>query len=160
MRFLLILSSVLLAAATAGCGGFLPRAELDLPGSVRVQGGSHELRHALESRLDGSGARLAQEDADLVLAVRPEAFAERLLSVEPVRGRAREYQIAFQVGYSLRNAKGERVIEPGEVKVVREYRVHPGERLSRRREQAIIHDEMRRAAAAAIVRRLHATSGG
>jgi outer membrane lipopolysaccharide assembly protein LptE/RlpB len=160
MRIFLPLTGALLGLVLAGCGGFQPREALDLPGSVRVQGGSYELRHALESRLDGSGARLAGKDADLVLAVRPGGFDERLLSVEPVRGKAREYQIAFQVRYTLKDGKGEQVIEPGEVKVVREYRVHRGERLSRTREQGVIHDEMRREAAAAIVRRLHATSGG
>ena len=160
MRIFLPLTGALLGLVLAGCGGFQPRGTLDLPGSVRVQGGSYELRHALETRLDGSGVRLAEKDADLVLAVRPGGFDERLLSVEPVRGKAREYQIAFQVRYTLRDAKGEPVIEPGEVKVVREYRVHRGERLSRTREQAVIHGEMRREAAAAIVRRLHATSGG
>ena len=160
MRFLLALSSLLLAALAAGCGGFQPRAALDLPGSVRVEGGSFELRHALEARLDGSGARLGEKDADLVLAVRPAGFEERLLSVEPVRGRAREYQVAFEVRYTLRDAKGEHLLAPGAVKVVREYRLHPGERLSRTREQAVIHGEMRREAAAAIVRRLHVTAGG
>ena len=104
--------------------------------------------------------RLAGKDADLVLAVRPGGFQERLLSVEPVRGAAREYQIAYEVRYTLKDGKGQKVLEPGDVKVVRAYRVHQGERLSRTREQAVIRDEMRREAAAAIVRRLHATSGG
>ena len=159
MRIFLPLTGALLGLALAGCA-FQPRGALDLPGSVRVQGGSYELRQALEARLDGSGVRLAGTDADLVLAVRPGGFDERLLSVEPVRGKAREYQIAFQVLYTLRDGKGERVIEPGEVEVVREYRVHRGERQSRTHEQAVIHDEMRREAAAAIVTRLHVISGG
>ena len=154
------LTGVVLGLVLAGCGGFQPRAELDLPGSVRVQGGSFELRDALAARLAGSGVTLAGKDADLVLAIRPGGFRERLLSVEPVRGRAREYQIAYQVRYALRDGKGEPVLERGAVKVLREYRVHPGERLSRTRERAVIHDEMRREAADAIVRRLHVTSGG
>ena len=160
MRVFLALTGALLGGLIlAGCA-FQPRGDLDLPGSVRVQGGSFELRDALEARLAGSGVRLAGDDADLVLALRPDAFEERLLSVEPVRGAAREYQIAHRVRYALRDGKGEPVIEPGEVKVIREYRVHPGERLSRTREIAVIHEEMRREAAAAIVRRLHALSGG
>ena len=148
-----------LGVVLAGCA-FQPRAALDLPGSVRVQGGSFELRGALEAGLQGSGARLARKDADLVLAVRPEGFSERLLSVEPVRGEAREYQVAYHVRYTLRDGKGEQVVEPGEVTVRREFRVHPGERLSRTRERAVIHDEMRREAATEILRRLHAISGG
>ena len=95
-----------------------------------------------------------------MLAVRPGNFSERLLSVEPLRGEAREYQIAYHVRYTLRDRKGAQVGEPGEVAVLREYRVHAGERLSRTREQAAIRDEMRREAAAEILRRLHATSGG
>ena len=160
MRIFLPLTGALLGLALAGCGGFQPRGALDLPGSVRVQGGSFELRDALEARLAGSGVRLAGGDADLVLSVRPEGFQERLLSVEPVRGEAREYQIAYEVRYTLKDGKGQKVLDPGDVKVVRAYRVHRGERLSRTREQAVIRDEMRREAAAAIVRRLHATSGG
>ena len=160
VRISLALTGALLGAVLAGCGGFQPRGDLDLPGSVQVQGGSHELRGALEARLDGSGVRLAGKDADLVLALRPGGFDERLLSVGPVRGEAREYQVAYEVGYTLRDGEGEQVLEPGTVKVVREYRVHPGERLSRTRERAIVHDEMRREAAAAILRRLHVLSGG
>ena len=159
MRTFLPLTGLLLGLALAGCG-FQPREALDLRGSVRVQGGAFELRDALEAELRGSGVRLARKDADLVLAVRPGNFSERLLSVEPVRGEAREYRIAYHVRYTLRDGKGEPVIEPGEVTVLRDYRVHPGERLTRTREQAVVHDEMRREAAAAIARRLHATSGG
>ena len=153
------LTGVFLSLLLAGCA-FQPRGTLDLPGSVRVQGGSFELRDAVEAGLEGSGVRLAGKDADLVLALRPEGFSERLLSVEPVRGEAREHQVAYHVRYTLRDATGEQVLEPGEVTVRREYRVHPGERLSRTRERAVIHDEMRREAATAILRRLHAISGG
>ena len=159
MRIFLSLTGALLGLVLAGCA-FQPRAELDLPGSVRVQGGSFELRDALEARLAGSGVRLAGKDADLVLAVRPGGFDERLLSVEPVQGEAREYQVAYQVRFTLRHGNGEQVLEPGDVKVVREYRVHSGERLSRTHERAVVHDEMRREAATAILRRLHVLSGG
>ena len=155
MRTFLPLTGILLGLWLAGCA-FQPRGALDLPGSVRVQGGSFALRDALESGLAGSGVRLAGKDADLVLTIRPEDFAERLLSVEPVRGEAREYQVAYHVRYTLRDGAGKRVLEPGEVTVLREYRVHPDERLSRIRERAVIHDEMRREAATSILRRLHA----
>lgn len=160
MRTFLPLTGALIGLVLAGCGAFQPRGALELPGSVQVQGGSFELRDALEARLAGSGVRLVGKDADLVLTVRPGGFQERLLSVEPVRGEAREYQVAYEVRYTLKDGKGQKVLEPGDVKVVRAYRVHPGERLSRTREQAVIRDEMRREAAAAIVRRLHATAGG
>ena len=116
-----------LGLVLAGCGAFQPRGALDLPGSVQVQGGSFELRDALEARLAGSGVRLAGKGADLVLTVRPEGFQERLLSVEPVRGEAREYQIAYEVRYTLKDGKGQKVLEPGDVKVVRAYRVHRGD---------------------------------
>ena len=159
MRTFLPLTGALLSLILAGCA-FQPRGALELPGSVRVQGGSFELRDALETGLEGSGVRLAGKDADLVLALRPEGFDERLLSVEPVRGEAREYQVAYHVRYTLKDATGGQVLDPGEVTVLREYRVHPGERLSRTRERAVIHDEMRREAATAILRRLHALSGG
>ena len=144
----------------AGCGAFQPRGALDLPGSVRVQGGSFELRDALEARLAGSGVRLADKDADLVLALRPGGFSERLLSVEPLQGEAREYQIAYEVRYTLKDGRGQTVLEPGDVKVLRSYRVHRGERLSQTRERAVVHEEMRREAAASIVRRLYATASG
>ena len=160
MRKFPALAGAFLGLVLAGCGAFQPRGALELPGSVRVQGGSFELRDALEARLAGSGVQIAGKDADLVLRVRPGGFRERLLSVEPVRGEAREYQIAYEVSYTLKDGAGQKVLEPGGVKVVREYRVHRGERLSRTRERAVIHEEIRREAAAAIVRRLHATSGG
>ena len=157
--FLALIGALLGGVVLAGCA-FEPRGALELPGSLRVQGGSFELRGALEARLAGSGVRLAGNDADIVLALRPGRFEERLLSVEPVRGEAREYRIVHRVRYTLRDRKGEPVLEPGEVEVVREYRLHTGERLSRTRETAVIRDEMHREAAAAIVRRLHALSAG
>ena len=61
--------------------------------------------------------------------------------------------------YTLRHRKGKPVFAPGEVRVIRELGVHTGERLSWVREGAVIRDEMRREAAAAIMRRLHARSG-
>ena len=152
-------AAAFLGLTFAGCA-FQPRGALDLPGSVQVRGGSFELRDALQAQLAGSGARLAKKDPDLVLTVEPKGFRQRLLSVEPVWGHAREHQVAYRVRYALRDAKGEPVFDPGEVRVVREYRAHSGERLSRNRERRAINDEMRREAAAAIVRRLHALSGG
>lgn len=159
MRVSLALAGALLGMLLSGCG-FQPRPDLELPGSLRIEGGSYELRSALEMRLGGSGVRLAREDADIVLALRPEGFDERLLAVEPMRGEAREYQVAFHVRYTVRDRTGAQVLEPGEVTVLREYRVHPRERLSRVRERDVVHDEMRREAAAAIVRGLYASAGG
>ena len=161
MRIAGVLTGTLLVLGLvlAGCG-FEPRADLELPGTVRVQGGSHELRSALEARLAGSGVRVARNDADITLALAPGEFGERLLSIHPVRGEAHEYQVSFHVGYSMRDGDGQHLVPPGEVNVLREYRVHRRERLSRFRERAVVHDEMRRAAAAAIMRRLHAARGG
>ena len=150
---------LLLGLVLAGCG-FAPRGGLDLPGTVRVLGGSFELRSALEARLAGSGVRIARSDADLTLTLQPEDLSERLLSIDPVRGEAHEYQVAFHVRYALLDGGGRRVRPPGEVSVLREYRVHRRERLSRERERKVVHDEMRRAAAAAIIRQLYADRGG
>ena len=159
MRISLALIGALLGFVLAGCG-FEPRGELDLPGAVRVKGGSTELRDALETRLSASGVRVSRNDADIVLTLAPGGFTERVLSVDPVRGDAREYQVSFHVAYSARDGSGTRVLEPGEVSVLREYRVHRGERLSRLRERKVVHDEMRREAAAAIIRQLYAQTGG
>ena len=111
MRISLLLTGALLGLVLAGCA-FQPRGALDLPGSVRVQGGSFELRDALAARLAGSGVELAGKDADLVLTIRPGGFHERLLSVEPVRGEAREYQMAYEVRYTLKDGKGQKVSNP------------------------------------------------
>lgn len=148
-----------LALLFAGCG-FAPRGELVLPGSVEVRGGSFELREALNARLAGSGARLAGADADVVLDVRTASFGEDLLTVEPLRGEGREYRITYRVRYTVRDRGGQRILEPGEVDLFRDYRPHPGEREGRNRERARIHDEMLRTAAEAILRRLHALAGG
>ena len=159
MRISFPLIGALLGLVLAGCA-FQPRGELALPGSVQVKGGSFELRSELEARLAGSGVQLARSDADIVLTLRPGGFAERVLSVEPVRGSAREYQVAYRVRYTVRDRKGGQVLEPGEVNVLREFRAHRGERPTLAGERAVVRGEMHREAAAAIVRRLHATSGG
>lgn len=142
----------------AGCG-FQPRGDLVLPGSIEVRGGSFELRDALNARLAGGGARIAAKAADVVLDVGTAGFSERTLTVEPLRGNAREYRVEYHVRYTVKDRSGEPLLEPGEVRLEREYRLHSDERDSRTRERARIHGEMRRAAAAAILRRLHALSG-
>ena len=159
MRIRLTVTGVLFGLVLAGCG-FEPRGELDLPGAVRVNGGSYALRNAVETRLAASGARLSRNDADIVLTLEPGGFDERVLSIDPVRGEAHEYQVSFHVAYSMRDGSGKRILEPGEVSVLREYRVHRGERSSRYRERKVVRDEMRREAAAAIIRRLYADTGG
>ena len=160
------LAAFALAALALGLAGltlsgctFQPRAALDLPGPVQVKGGPQKLRSALEARLAGSGAQLAKRDADVVINLRSEGFSERLLTVEPLRGHAREYQVAYHVRYTVRDRKRENVLDPGEVSLLREYRLHRGERLSRSRERRVVRDEMLREAAAAIVRQLHVSAG-
>ena len=127
-----------------------------------MRGGSFELRDALNARLAGSGARPAgaDTDADVVLDVRTASFGERLLTVEPLRGEGREYRITYHVRYTVRDRDGQRLLDPGEVDLYRDYRLHTGEREGRSRERARIHGEMQRAAAEAILRRLHALAGG
>ena len=125
-----------------------------------MRGGSFELRDALNARLAGSGARPAGVDADVVLDVRTASFGERLLTVEPLRGEGREYRITYHVRYTVRDRDGQRLLDPGEVDLYRDYRLHTGEREGRSRERARIHGEMQRAAAEAILRRLHALAGG
>ena len=148
-----------LTLALPGCG-FQPREALTLPGSIEVRGGSFELRDALNARLTGSGARPAAEGADIVLDVRAARFDERLLTMEPLAGGAVEYRISYHVRYTVKDRSGKPLLDPGEVELLREYRVHTGERASRGRERAHLHAEMHRTAAAAILRRLHALSGG
>ena len=155
----IVIVAVLAAIALTGCG-FQTRGDLNLSGTIRVEGGSFVLRDALETGLAGRGAMLAGKDADIVLAIRSPAFGERVLSVGPKRGDEREYQIAFHVRYTIRTRDGESLADPGAVTVVREYRVHPGQRRSRALEREIVHDEMRREAAATILRRLHAALPG
>ena len=154
-------AAFVLAAALAGCG-FAPRGDLALPGPVEVRGGSFELRDALNARLAGSGARPAGADADaaVVLDVRTASFGERVLTVEPLRGEGREYRITYRVRYTVRARDGQRILEPGEIDLSRDYRLHSGGREGRSRERARIHGEMHRAAAEAILRRLHALAGG
>ena len=145
----------------AGCG-FQPRGSLVLPGSVEVRGGSFALRDALNARLAGSGARPAgmDSDADVVLDVRTASFGERVLTVEPLRGEGHEYRITYRVRYTVRDRSGQRILDPGEVNLSRDYRLHRGGRKGRGRERARIRSEMHGAAAEAILRRLHALAGG
>lgn len=146
------------ALLLAGCG-FAPRGELALPGSVEVRGGSFELRDALSARLAGSGARPAGADADVVLDVRTASFGERLLTVEPLRGEGHEYRITYRVRYTVQDREGRPLLDPGELDLHRDYRLHPGGREGRRRERARIRGELHRAAAASILVRLHALAG-
>ena len=150
---------VLVALAATGCGYQLRGAVALPPGldAIHVAGPS-EIGGALIEVLDGSGVQVQStgDTAQAVVRLTDERFSRRVLSVDPDSGKAREFELVYQVTFRVTNSSGE-VVVPGEaLSLLRSYVFDPTALLGKNREERTLHAEMRRDAARQVVRRIAA----
>ena len=154
----LVLALTLVAAG--GCGYKLRGAASLPPDLVPIHvAGPRDVSHALVLQLEGGGISVApgRDSASAVLKLSGEGFQRRLLSVDPDSGKAREFELAYQVAFEVTGAGGEELLAKQTVTLLRDYTFDPNAVLGKNREQAVLHAEMRRDAAAQIVRRISAS---
>ncbi len=115
----------------------------------------------LESALAGSTVSRSpsREGADAVLAVASERFERRVLSVDPFDGSEREAEIAYVVEFRIGLGSDPAAMDQQRVTLVREFLYTPEEIVAKEHEEDLIRVELRREAAARILRRAAAAMG-
>ena len=148
-----------LVVTTGGCGYEL-RGAGSLPsvlGSIHVAG-PPDIGSATSQLLDSGGINVEPtlDPETPVLRLSDERFSRRVLSVDASTGKAREFELAYQVAFRLIGADGVEMVPTQTVTLLRDYVFDSGAVLGKSREQRVLHEEMRRDAAAQIVRRIEA----
>lgn len=152
-----------LSIVTAGGCGYQLRGAASLPpdlDAVHVAG-PRDIGAALTLLLDSGGIQVqsTRDSAKAVLRLSGERFDRRVLSVDSNTGKEREFELAYQVAFEVTGADGEELLPKQTVSLVRDYVFDPDAVLGKSREQNVLRAEMRRDAAARIVRRIAASLG-
>ena len=155
---------VMSAALLAGCGFHLRNA-LNLPanlGPVRVLAGDSfsPLADLLADGLQRAGAKAAPQDASegaATLQVISEQWADTPISHDP-SSRAQEYMLRYAVVFSLRRADGSVAVPQQAVELSRDYLAPAVDSIGKASERELLVRELQRDMAAAILRRVDATT--
>ena len=148
--------------AVGGCGYQL-RGAASLPSDLAAihVAGPRDVSHALVLLLEGGGISVApgRDSASSVVKLSGEQFHRRVLSVDSDTGKQREFELVYRIEFEVTGASGEELLAKQTVTLLRDYIFDPNAVLGKSREQAMLHAEMRRDAAAQIVRRISASLG-
>ncbi len=152
-----------LVVMTAGGCGYQLRGSVSLPpglDAVRVAG-PIEISNALTRLLDGGGihVRSARGSTGALLQLGDERFNRRVLSVDPDTGKESEFELAYQVTFEVTGAQGEELVPKQTISLIRDHVFDADSLLGSSREQNVLHTEMRRDAAAQILRRIEGSLG-
>ena len=152
-----------LAIVIAGGCGYQLRGTDSLPsdlGAMHVAG-PRDVAVAVVQLLESAGVRVesTRSSTGALLQLRNERFSRRVLSVNPNTGKESEFELAYRVTFELTGAEGEELVPRQTVSLLRDYVFDPDAVLGKSREESVIRTEMRRDAAARIVRRIGATLG-
>ncbi|WP_175452401.1 LPS-assembly lipoprotein LptE [Thiohalomonas denitrificans] len=146
--------------ALSACG-FQLRGAVVLPEAMEVttiQGGGGELRYEIRDALLAAGAQVVPGASPAVsrLIILGEDSERRVLSVGS-GGMAREYELYYQIRYSLRGPDGTVLVPEQSVSMTRDYEHDPDNVLSSEQEESAVRDEMRQLAIRQMLRRVQAT---
>ncbi len=118
------------------------------------QAANDPLRLAVEDALRLQAGVTVVQAADVpTLVITGERVESQVLTVD-ASGRAGEYLLRYEIGYSLIGADGEAMLPPQSLRLQRDYRFNPLNVLAKEQEEANIRYELRRDALSQIVRRL------
>lgn len=142
-----------------GCG-FQLRGTEKLPegfSDVYIKTRSTALRNAMIATLSSSGVSRveAANDAQVVILVDREDLEQRLLSVDPNTGKAREFEVSFAAYFTVRQG-GETLLPRQQVRIVRDYVFDGDAVIGKSRERGVLQAEMRRDAVHQIFNRIRA----
>ena len=150
------LAGLLLGALLAGCG-FQPRGQVSMGGEAGslFLDAPPALLVDLESALAGSMVSRSpgREGADAVLVVASERFERRVLSVDPFDASEREAEIAYVVEFRIGLGADPAAMDQQRITLVHEFLYTPEEIVAKEHEEDLIRAELRREAAARILRR-------
>lgn len=156
----LILASMVLAAC-----GFQLRGEARLPDYmdrtfVAAADDSTVLVRELGLLLEANGVSIVDRPGPdaATLHIDSQSMSRRPLSVTG-QARVREFLIVFEVAWRLEDAAGEIALERSTIRLTRDYSFDEGEILAAQREEEFLRDDLGRAMANQLIRRLEALAG-
>lgn len=152
---------VMLALMMTGCG-FQLRGSANLPSamdSTRLELADPDSLFARELRLllEANGARVVDDAAEgaAVLRIVRERISRRALTVSG-NARVREYELVFELAFNLTGPGGERLVPTETLRLVRDFQFDEREILGASNEEDLLREDLRRAMASALIRRLEA----
>ncbi|MFP4208267.1 MAG: LPS assembly lipoprotein LptE [Wenzhouxiangella sp.] len=153
--------STLAALMLAGCG-FQLRGEARLPEVMAstwlvVPDVNSEFARELALRLQADGVELSErpKSGSAVLQIHSERLRSQPLTISG-QARVREFLLVFELDFELRNADDEPLIRRETLRLTREYSFDEQAILAASREEEFLRDDLRRAMAAQVIRRLEA----
>ena len=153
----------MLSIVTAGGCGYQLRGAVSLPPGLDAihVAGPRDVSRAVVQLLESGGIRIesTRDSASVRLTLSGERFNRRLLSVDSNTGKEREFELAYQIAFRVTGANGEEIVPNQTVSLIRDYVFDADAVLGTSREQSVLHAEMRRDAAAQVVRRVAASLG-
>lgn len=156
-----IAAALLILALLAGCG-FQLRGSASLPTEMattwlKPADPTSPFTRELELLLRANGVTLAEQPGDgaAELHILTERITRRALSISG-DARVREFELVFELRFSLRDAAGEVILGPESLRLERDFQFDEQEILGAANEEELIREEMRRNMAQTLIRRLEA----
>ena len=157
----LMMITLLLSALVSGCG-FQLRGAANLPETmsttwVKVQDPTSAFARELELLLRGNGVTLAEGPGEDVaeLRISRERITRRALTISG-DARVREFELVFDLQFSLVDASGDTLLGPESLRLKRDFRFDEQEILGATTEEELLREDLRRSMAATLIRRLEA----
>lgn len=155
------LAALALVLMLAGCG-FQLRGAANLPEEmattwVDVRDPTSAFARELELLLRGNGVELADGPGQGVaeLRITRERITRRALSISG-DARVREFELVFDLQFTLVDDAGKVLLGPESLRLERDFRFDEQEILGATTEEELLREELRRAMAATLIRRLEA----
>lgn len=153
---------LLLAMSMLSACGFQLRGTASLPpdmSSTWVQSGNPTglFYRELQLLLEANGVDVvatAEEDA-ATLVIHRERISRRALTVSG-DARVREFELVFELQFSLLDVDGNVLIDPENLRLARDFQFDEQEILGAASEEELLRDDLRRNMAAMLIRRLEA----
>ena len=154
---------LLLCAIMTGCGFQLRGAQVLPAGQNKLYfQGPGDLRQEIMVFLDGSDTHLVRTvaAADVILQVDQRRYDRRVLSVDPITGKEREFELSLTVRYSARRADGTTLLTPQDLTLLRDYVFDSDAVIGKSREEHVLLTEMLRDAVQQLLARLQSVATG
>jgi outer membrane lipopolysaccharide assembly protein LptE/RlpB len=147
---------LVLAAALLSACGFRPRGSITLPADFRqiYVDAPIEISDELAIFLESGGATLSNSraDADAVMKVQSENYEQRVLAVDAVTGKAREFELLYTLTFSVRMKDGTMLVGPEHIVTRRIYVFDPTAVIGATQNVQTLRVDMRRDAAERMIR--------
>jgi len=160
-RLPVLMIALLLSALVSGCG-FQLRGAANLPEDmattwVKVPDPTSAFARELELLLRGNGVTLADGPGEgvAVLGITRERITRRALTISG-DARVREFELVFDLQFSLADASGDVLLGPESLRLKRDFRFDEQEILGATTEEELLREDLRRSMAATLIRRLEA----